>query len=150
MSAEAGRVGRVGLVVWCAMLGCRLAGGSGKGSQGRLECGVELCCPGPAPAGYRRVGVPCAAQPNPKRHQPATAPNPDHTRPKTRRPAHTHQPSGHPAPNAESVHQHGGDRRGGVVWVVRVVSFSRRVREGSQGANCVAQGQRAGYRRVGV
>ena len=35
---------------------CRLAGGSGKGSQG-AECGVELCCPGPA-GGYRRVGVP--------------------------------------------------------------------------------------------
>ena len=36
---------------------CRLAGGSGKGSQG-AECGVELCCPGPAGGVLRRVGVP--------------------------------------------------------------------------------------------
>ena len=52
-----GRVG-LGVGVWFGLLTlglcggvssgwCRLAGGSGKGSQG-AECGVELCCPGPA------------------------------------------------------------------------------------------------------
>ena len=52
-----GRVG-LGVGVWFGLLTlglcggvssgwCRLAGGSGKGSQG-FECGVELCCPGPA------------------------------------------------------------------------------------------------------
>ena len=45
--------------------------------------------------------APGAAQPNPTRHQPAPAPHPNPARPKTRRPAHTHQPSGHPAPTAD-------------------------------------------------
>ena len=45
--------------------------------------------------------APGAAQPNPKRHQPAPAPHPNPARPKTRRPAYTHQPSGHPAPTAD-------------------------------------------------
>ena len=45
--------------------------------------------------------VACPTQPNPKRHQPHQAPHSSPARPKTRRPAHTHQPSGHPAPNAD-------------------------------------------------
>ena len=45
--------------------------------------------------------APGAAQPNPTRHQPAPAPHPNPARPKTRRPAYTHQPSGHPAPTAD-------------------------------------------------
>ena len=54
-----------------------------------------------------------AAQPNPKRHQPATARTPvPHTpkRPKTRQPAHTHQPNDHPAPNRRSHKPVGGSR----------------------------------------
>ena len=45
--------------------------------------------------------APGAAQPNPTRHQPAPAPHSSPARPKTRRPAHTHQPSGHPAPTVD-------------------------------------------------
>ena len=45
--------------------------------------------------------APGAAQTHPTRHQPAPAPHPNPARPKTRRPAHTHQPSGHPAPTAD-------------------------------------------------
>ena len=57
--------------------------------------------PQPAPAHLSRRSAPGAAQPNPKRHQPHQAPHSSPARPKTRRPAHTHQPSGHPAPNAD-------------------------------------------------
>ena len=57
--------------------------------------------PQPAPAHLSRRSAPGAAQPNPKRHQPHQAPHSSPARPKTRRPAHTHQPSGPPAPNAD-------------------------------------------------
>ena len=60
-------------------------------------CNESATCP----SSSEPPTAPGAAQPNPTRHQPAPAPHPNPARPKTRRPAHTHQPSGQPAPTAD-------------------------------------------------
>ncbi len=54
-----------------------------------------------SPCSSEPPAAPGAAQPHPTRHQPAPAPHTSLARPKTRRPAHPHQPCGQPAPTVD-------------------------------------------------